>query len=152
MLRGVSHELHRDAVVLFSEARLGKLQFQLRQDLDRLRQGVGVLAQTAGHLQQNAMNLRLLVFQQPHQIVVLLDGLQRLDENGLPAGRCAVGHALYASALLNFYGNDEALTANGDQFFLHRAAFRQPPQIGTQRFLNASLLLLDVAADTRQLG
>ncbi len=63
-----------------------------------------MLADAVRHLKQNAMNLGLLVLQQPHQFVVLLDGLQRLDEHRLPAGAGAVDHALHAAFLLGFTG------------------------------------------------
>ena len=147
----IGQQLHRDAVELFGEARLGELQFQLGQRFHRSQQRVGLLAQTRGHLQQDAMNLRLLVVQEPHQIVVLLNRLQRLDENGLAAGRRSVRHSLHAPPLLDLHGDDEAIAANRDQLFLHGAAFGEPPQITAQRFLDGALLLFDVAANARQL-
>ena len=110
-----------------------------------------MFAQPRCHLQQNAMDLGLLVFQQPHQIVVLLDGLQRLDEYGLSAGRSAVRHALHPAALLHLHRNHEAFATNGDQLFLHRAVLGKPPQIGAQRLLDGALLLLHFAANARQL-
>ena len=110
-----------------------------------------MFAQARGHLQQNAMDLRLLIFQQAHQVVVLLDGLQRLDEYRLSAGRGAVRHALHPAALLHLHRNDEAFAANGDQLILHRAVLGKPPQIGAQRLLDGALLLLHVAANSRQL-
>ncbi len=82
-----------------------------------------MLADAAGHLEQNAMDLRLLFVEQAHQLVVLLDGLERLDEDGLAAGAGAVDDALHAALLLDFHRNHEALAADGDEFVLHGAAF-----------------------------
>src|SRR6185437_4996026 len=84
-------------------------------------------------------------------IVVLLNGLQRLDENGLPAGACAVHHAVDALALLGFYRDHKTLAANGDQLVLNGSAFRQPPQVAAQRLLDEPLLLLHVTTNAAQL-
>src|SRR5579875_1803329 len=60
-------------------------------------------------------------------------------------------HTLHSAALLHLDGDHKALAANGDQFFLQRAALRKPPQISLQRLLDGSLLLLDVAAQSGEL-
>src|ERR1700686_2127820 len=96
------------------------------------------------------MNLRLFVIEQAHEFVVLFDGFERLDENGLPAGTSAVNHALHAALLLDLDGNDEALAADGDQLILHRAAFGQTPQVCAKGILNPTALLFDLAANPRQ--
>ena len=127
------------------------MQLELRQYLDGNLQRARLFAQARRHLQQNAMDLGLLVVEQPHQFVVLLDRLQRLDEHGLPARRSAMRHALHPPAVFHFHRNHKAFAANGDQFFLHRAAVGKPPQIRAQRLLDASLLLFDFAANARQL-
>ncbi len=115
-------------------------------------QFIGAFAQARRHIEQDAMDFRLLLFQQADKIVVLLDGLQRLDEHGLAAGRRAMGDALHSAALLHLHRDDEAFAANGDQFLLHRSTFGKPPQIGAQRLLDRALLLLDLAPDARQFG
>ena len=61
-------------------------------------------------------------------------------------------HALHAAFLLDFYGDDEAFAADGDQFVLHRAAFGEAAQISAQRFLNGAALLFDFAANAREFG
>jgi hypothetical protein len=113
---------------------------------------IGAFTQAGGHIEKDAMDFRLLVFQQADQIVVLLDGLQRFDEYRLSAGRGSMGDALHAPALLRLHRDDEAFAANGDQLFLNRTALGKPPQIGAQRLLDGALLLLDLAPDSRQLG
>jgi hypothetical protein len=59
-----------------------------------------VFADAAGHLQQDAMNLGELLVEQADEFVVLLDGFERLDVNGLAAGAGAVDYALHAAFLL----------------------------------------------------
>ena len=44
---------------------------------------VGVLAERAGHGDENAMNLGLLFIEETDQLVVLLDGVEGFDEDGL---------------------------------------------------------------------
>ncbi len=145
-------QLHRHAVVVLGEARFGELQLELCQDLDRCRQRLGKLANLPGHLQQDAVYFGLLFVVQTHQLVVLLNRFQRLDEHCLAAGRRSVRHSLHSPALLDFYGNDKALAANRDQLFLDRAPFRQPPQIRAQRLLDRPLLLFDLPTNAGQLG
>ena len=111
-----------------------------------------MLPDSLRHLQQNAMNLRLLFLQQPHQLVVLLNSFQRLNKHRLPAGAGAVHHALHAPLLLNFYRNNEALAAYRNQFVLNRSALGQAAQIAAQGFLNRALLFFDFSANSRQFG
>ncbi len=73
------------AIELGGEARLGEDQLQLRHGDQRLANGIGVGAQAVGHLQQNAVNLARLFLVEPHQLVVEVDGFERLDEQGVPA-------------------------------------------------------------------
>ena len=65
-----------------------------------LGDGVGLEAYLPGHGQEDAHGLGLFFFDQPHQLVVLLDGLERLQVDRLPArtGRHAPrrGCAAYA--------------------------------------------------------
>ena len=43
-----------------------------------------LLADRARHRDQDAVDLRLLFIEQPDELVVLLDGLDRFDKDGLP--------------------------------------------------------------------
>ncbi len=145
-------QLDSDAVVVFGEARFGKLQFQLSEHLDRGQDCARLLTDVAGHGEQYAMNLSQLFVEQAYQFVILLDRFQRLDEHGLAAGTCAMHHALHAAFLFNFHGDNKALAADGYQFVLHGAALGQLAQISAQRLLNLAPLLFDVAANSRQFG
>src|SRR5271169_617105 len=107
---------HRRAVVVFGEARLGKLEFQFGEDIRGSQNRVGVFPDVARHLEQDAMNLGLLFIQQADPFVVLLDGLERLYKHGLSAGTRSVYDTLHAPLLLNFHRNYETLAADGDKF------------------------------------
>ena len=123
---------NRHAVVVFGETSFGELQFQFTQNFGRSADCVGVFADETGHLQQDAMNLSLLFLQQSHELVILLNGFQRLDKDGLPARTRAVNYTLHPPLLLGLYGYNETLTPNGDQFLLNRSAFGQSAQICAQ--------------------
>ena len=98
------------------------------------------------------MNFGQLFFEQADQFVVLLDGFEGLDENGLAAGAGAVHDALHAALLFDFDGDDEAFAADGDEFVLHGAAFGEAAQISAQGFLNRAALFFDLAANAREFG
>ena len=89
---------------------------------------MGALADPRCHLQQNSMDLNEFIFQQAHQFIVLLNSFKRFYKHGLAAGTCAVYDSRYVALVLGLYRNDEAFAANGDDVFLQRVAFRQPPQ------------------------
>ena len=61
-------------------------------------------------------------------------------------------HAGDAALVLGLDGDDEALAADGDEFLLGGAAFRQPAHLGAQRFLDDALLFFNLAAQARQFG
>src|SRR5580698_10762258 len=98
------------------------------------------------------MNLSLFFIEQADQFIVLLDGLERLDKNGLSTGAGAMNYALDAPLLLDLHRDYETLAANGDQFVLNGAAFGEPPQVAAQRFLNLATLFFHLAADAREIG
>ena len=99
------------------------MEFQFGQGIDGCENLSGARADALRHLEEDAVNLGQFFVEQAHQFVVLLDRFEGFDEYGLAAGTGAVDHALHAALLLDFYGDDEALTADGDQFVLHGAAF-----------------------------
>ena len=79
------------------------------------------------------MNLGLLFFEQPHQLVVLLDGLQRLDIDRQARRTRPVHHAADAPLEFAAHRNDEAVAANGDDVVLRRPFRRKLAQRGAQR-------------------
>ena len=68
------------------------------------------------------MHLRLLLIEQPYQLVILLNRLQRLDENSLSAGARAMNHAADLAFELRLDGNDKTLATHRDQLVLRAAA------------------------------
>ena len=143
-------EDNRDAAIVFREAGFCKLQFQFRQDTGAGEDRIRIFSDTASHFQEDAVNLGLLFVQQANQFIVLLDGLQGLDENRLPAGTGPVHHSLNAPPLLNLDRNHETLAADRYQLFLNGAALRETAQVIAQRILDGALLFLNVASNTRQ--
>ncbi len=85
--------------------------------------GVAVAAQAVGHLAQDAMHFAHLLFGEPHQFVVQVDGFERLDEQRVAAGAGAVDHAIELAALPGDHRHHEALVADGDELFLQHAFF-----------------------------
>ena len=96
--------------------------------------------------------LGLFLFDQPYQLVVLLDGLERLQVDRLPAGAGAMDHAGNAPLMLRLYRYDETLPAYGDQIFLGAAAFAESAQGAAQALFDHTLLALDLPADPAQIG
>src|SRR4029077_7293279 len=115
-------ERHLYAVVVFGEAGFGELEFQFGQDVGSGQDRVGVLADFARHIEEDAMDLGLFFIEQTDKFVVLLDGFERLEKDRLAARTGAVDDALYAPFLLDFDRDHKALAADGDELVLHGAA------------------------------
>ena len=145
-------EFDAGALVLFGEAGFGELQFQLAEDIDGDEDGLGLLAEAGGHFEEDAVDLALLVFEKADEFVVLLDGFEGLDEDGLAAGAGAVDDALDPALLLGFDGDDEAVATDGDQLILEGVAFGEAAEIAAQRILDGAALLFNLAADGGQGG
>ncbi len=109
------------AVVVAGKAGAGLQAIHQRQHARAFAQFVGIAAHLPGERHKDAMNLRLFFLDEAHQLVVLLDGLQRLDVDGLARRACAVDHAGNLPLQLRANGNDEAVAADGDEVFLGRA-------------------------------
>ena len=63
---------------------------------------------------KDAVDLGLLFIEEADELVILLDGLEGLDEDGLAGGGGAVDDAGNFAFELGFDGNDETLAAHGD--------------------------------------
>ena len=59
------------------------MRLDLREDAGAEVDRGGVLAKRAGHCDEDAVDLGLLFVEQADEFVVLLDGLERFDEDGL---------------------------------------------------------------------
>ena len=84
-----------------------------------------LLADSARHLEQDAVDLGLLFVEQSNQFIILLDGFERLHKHRLAAGTGSMHHSLHAPFLLNLHRDDKAFAADRHQFILHRAALGQ---------------------------
>ena len=100
------------------------MQFQFGEGIGGAANRFGALADPAGHLEQNAMRLRLLFIEQTYQIVILLDRLNRLNKDSLPARTRPVHNPRHAPLLFDLHRNHKTFATNGDEFVLHRSAFR----------------------------
>ena len=116
----------------------------------RLPDGVAVAAQAAGDLEQDAAHLARFFFRQAHQLVIQVDGFERLDEQRVAAGARAVDHAVQLAALAGDHRHHEALVADGDELFLQNALLAVGAQEALERFLDGLLLPLDIAAQAGQ--
>src|SRR3977135_4635216 len=76
---------HCNAVVIFGEASFGELELEFGEDVGSGQNRIRVLSDLARHLEEDAMDLGLFFIQQAHEFVVLLDGFERLNEDGLSA-------------------------------------------------------------------
>src|SRR5205807_7848869 len=124
----------------------------LGNDFPCLEDSSSLFGDLCRHLREDAAHLGLLLLQQSHEIVVLLDGFQGFDEDSLSAGTGSMNDAVYAPSLLGLDRNHEAFAANSDQLVLHCAAFGKMPQVASQGFLNEALLFFDIPTNTPQLG
>src|SRR5271170_6412743 len=103
-----------NALKILGEARTDHQRFDDSQDLRSLADHLRLRANLAGHGEEDAMDLRLFLFKEPHQFVVLLDCFQWLDIYSLPAGTCAVHNSGNTAFRLGLDRNHEALAANRD--------------------------------------
>ena len=94
---------------------------------------------------------RLLFIEQANQLVVLLDGLERLDEDGLPGGGGAVDDAGNLAFELGLDRDDEAVAADGDELVLGAAVVAQAAQRASQALLDGAVLAVDRAPDAAEL-
>ena len=117
----------------------------------RPHQALRVAAHLPRERHKDAVNLRLLFFDQPHQLVVLLDGLKRLHVHRLPRRTRAMNHARDAPLELRAHRNHKALAANGDDIVLRCAIARELAQRRAQAFFNQPLLALLLAPNAVQL-
>ena len=141
----------RYAVVVASKTGAGLQAIDEREDPRAFNESGGVAADLAGERNKDAMNLSLLFFDQAHQLVVLLDGFERLDVDRLSRGADAMDDAGDAALQLGANGNHEALAANGDQVFLRRAFWRACA-VRSGGFFDQTLLALLLAANSRSSG
>jgi hypothetical protein len=141
-----------DAVQCVGEAGAGHVGLDLGEDAGAEVDCGGLLAERAGHGDEDAVDLGLLLVEQADELVVLLDGFEGLDEDGLPGRGRPVDNAGDAALELHFDRDDEAVAANGDEVILCAAAFAEATQRPAEALFDSAVLALHGAADAAQLG
>ena len=141
-----------DAVEGDGEAGAGEVGFDLGEDAGAEVDRRGVFAEGAGHGDEDAVNLGLLFVEEADEFVVLLDGFEGFDEDGLAGGRRAVDDAGDLAFELGFDRDDEAVAADGDEVFLGAAAFAQAAQGFAEALFDGAVLAFHRAADAAEFG
>ena len=131
----VGTEVRRHAIVIAGKTGAGQQAVNQCQDARTLNKRSGVATHLAGERDKDAMNLGLLFFDEADQLVVLLDGFERLDVDRLAGGTGAVDDAGDAPLELAAHGNDEAVAADGDEVFLGGAVAGKLAQGGAEATL-----------------
>ncbi len=98
------------------------------------------------------MDFGLFFFEEADEFVVLLDGFERLDVDGLARRTGAVDNAGDAALEFAANGNDEPVATDGDEVFLCGTFAGELAQRGAEGFFDGSLLALLLAADAIEFG
>ena len=141
-----------DAVEGVGEAGAGEVGFDFGEDGGAEMDGGGVLAEGAGHGDEDAVDLGLFFVEEADEFVVLLDGFEGFDEDGLAGGRRAVDDAGDVALELGFDGDDEAVAANGDEVVLGAAAFAEAAEGFAEALFDGAVLAFHGAADAAEFG
>jgi len=136
----------------FCEAGPGGVGFYFGEDGCAEVDGGGVLAERAGHGDEDAVDLGLLFVEEADEFVVLLDGFEGFHEDGLSGGGGAVDDAGHLAFELDFYRDDEAVAADGDEVFLAGAAFAEAAEGSAEAVFDGAMLALHGAADAAKFG
>src|SRR5262249_16620279 len=90
--------------IIPSKTGFGELKLNFCKHVDRLLQRLSMFRDASRHFEKNAMNFRVLLLQQAHEFVVLLDGFERLDEDRLSAGTGTVNDSVTRRFCSTFTG------------------------------------------------
>jgi len=128
----------------------GEDQIEVGESLHRAADVRRLAADQVGQLLQDAPDLVLLLNLQLAPGVVVVDGGQRLDPEGGPAGRLVMDNALDLALELRPQGDDVAAAALGDQRLLQVAGVVGVVDDVLQLALQAVEGHAQIAADDRQ--
>src|ERR1051326_649160 len=103
-------------------------------------------SQVLRELAQDAVHFALLFFAETYQLVVQVDGFERLDEQRVSGSTGPMNDAGDLALLPRHHRHNEAIVSNGDEIFLQRAVLAVGAHETFERDLHLLLLLLDVAA------
>src|SRR5579862_648130 len=139
------------AVVVARKAGASQQAIHEREHAGALDQSIGKGTHLVRERDKDPVNLGLLLFEQPDELVVLLDGFERLHVDRLTRGTRAVHHARNAALELGSNRNDKPVASNGDDLVLCGTVAGKLTQRGTERLFNGALLAFLLAADAAQL-
>ena len=139
-------EARDHAAEIGGEVGLGEQHLEFAESMPGAADRGRVLPQPFRHLAQNPMHLARLFLGEAHQLVVQLDGFQRLEEQRVAGAAGAVDHALDAALLAGNQRHHEAVITNSDVVFLEHAVLPVYAQEALERFLDGLLLALQIAA------
>ena len=128
------------------------IDVELGRDIDRALQVVRPGAEIVGQREQDAADLLRLLFLERDDVVVDLDGLERLDEEARAAGRAAVDDSGNRGSMFGAHHQHVAAVAIGDDLLLQ--VFRRLPAAEKRSSVVRSFALLAAQplADARQRG
>ncbi len=141
-----------DAVEGDGETGAGEVRFDFGEDAGAEVDRGGVLAERVGHGYEDAVNLGLFFVEETDEFVVLLDGLEGFDEDGLAGGGRAVDDAGDLAFELSFDGDDEAVAADGDEVVLGAAPFAEAAQGLAEALFDGAVLAFHGAANAAEFG
>ncbi len=107
--------------------------------------GFGITADHVSEGDEDAVDFSLFLFEKADELVVLLDGFEGLDVDGLAGGTGAVDDAGDAALELGANGNDEAVAADGDEVVLGGAVAGELAEGGAEALFDEALLALLLA-------
>src|SRR5580700_7614348 len=93
------------------------------------------------------MHFAQLFFVETDELVIEVDGFERLDKERLAAAAGSVDDAFDAALAPGHNRNYKAIVADGDEILLQSAVFAMGAEEALQRFLNQVTLLLVFAAE-----
>ena len=141
-----------DTVEVAGEAGAGEEAVDESEDASAVDEGLGEDADLASEGDKDAMDFSLFFFEEADELVVLLDGFEGFDVDGLAGRAGAMNDAGDAALELRADGDDEAVAANGDEVFLGGAVGGELAEGGAEGLFDDALLTLLVAADAVKLG
>ena len=141
-----------DAVVVAGEAGAGEERVDEGENAGAFYERCGVTGYLAGEGDEDAVDFSLFFFEEANEFVILLDGFEGLDVDGLSGRTGAVHDAGDAALEFAADGDDEAVTADGDEVFLRGAFAGELAQCGAEGFFDGALLAFLLAADAVELG
>ena len=148
--RAVGRDERLDAAGQLREARPGLDGVELGGHVERAFEVVGTRPEGDGELEQDAVDLGGLLFFELDDVVVDLDGAERLEEQALSAGRRAVHDARNRSAVLGAHHQHVAAVAVGDHLLLQVLRRLALAQERFERRAQLRLLAPQPLADARQ--